>query len=187
MPPSYEEIRQEFGFASLNSARKHLLQLHRNARPAPPSTERTSCTSGRPRSLEEPKARARDHRAGRRPAGGVNAAASRDGRRGRTRGKALGKSDEVPDSIDVPESLSTILKRGEHFALRVTTGDSMIDDGIYEKLCGESGGNDGRGDSGLDLEIEAGGAVHDECHQRCDLIDAWIPTVAWWVYPSCRK
>ena len=29
MPPSYEEIRQEFGFAALNSARKHLLQLHR--------------------------------------------------------------------------------------------------------------------------------------------------------------
>ena len=38
------------------------------------------------------------------------------------------EAEEVPDSIDVPESL---LKRGEHFALRVT-GDSMIDDGIYE-------------------------------------------------------
>ena len=29
MPPSYEEIRREFGFASLNSVRKHLLQLQR--------------------------------------------------------------------------------------------------------------------------------------------------------------
>jgi repressor LexA len=29
MPPSYEEIRREFRFASLNSARKHLLQLDR--------------------------------------------------------------------------------------------------------------------------------------------------------------
>ena len=29
MPPSYDEIRREFGFASLNSARKHLLQLDR--------------------------------------------------------------------------------------------------------------------------------------------------------------
>ena len=37
-------------------------------------------------------------------------------------------AEEIPETVDVPESL---LRRGEHFALRVT-GDSMVDDGIYE-------------------------------------------------------
>ena len=108
MPPSYEEIRQEFGFASLNSARKHLLQLHRKGFIRSP-------WKNQKRALEivdqdEPA------RAARLPMLGAVVA-----------GEPL-ESEEVMDSIEVPESL---LRRGEHFALRVT-GDSMIDDGIHE-------------------------------------------------------
>jgi len=108
MPPSYEEIRQEFGFASLNSARKHLLQLHRKGFIRSP-------WKNQKRALEiieqedAPKAATL-------PLLGTVVA-----------GVPV-EAEEVPDSIDVPESL---LKRGEHFALRVT-GDSMIDDGILE-------------------------------------------------------
>ncbi len=108
MPPSYEEIRQEFGFASLNSARKHLLQLHRKGFIRSP-------WKNQKRALEiieqedAPKAATL-------PLLGTVVA-----------GVPV-EAEEVPESIDVPESL---LKRGEHFALRVT-GDSMIDDGIYE-------------------------------------------------------
>lgn len=108
MPPSYEEIRQEFGFASLNSARKHLLQLHRKGFIRSP-------WKNQKRALEiieqedAPKAATL-------PLLGTVVA-----------GVPV-EAEEVPDSIDVPESL---LKRGEHFALRVT-GDSMIDDGIFE-------------------------------------------------------
>lgn len=108
MPPSYEEIRQEFGFASLNSARKHLLQLHRKGFIRSP-------WKNQKRALEivdqvdPPKAASLPL------LGAVVAGVPVD-------------SEEVPETVDVPESL---LRRGEHFALRVT-GDSMIEDGIHE-------------------------------------------------------
>ncbi len=108
MPPSYEEIRQEFGFASLNSARKHLLQLHRKGFIRSPWKNQKRALEIIER--EEPP------RAATLPLLGTVVAG------------APVEAEEIPDSIDVPESL---LKRGEHFALRVT-GDSMIDDGICE-------------------------------------------------------
>ena len=108
MPPSYEEIRQEFGFASLNSARKHLLQLHRKGFIRSPWKNQKRALE----IIEQEDA----PRAATLPLLGTVVA-----------GVPV-EADEVPDSIDVPESL---LKRGEHFALRVT-GDSMIDDGIHE-------------------------------------------------------
>lgn len=108
MPPSYEEIRREFGFASLNSARKHLLQLHRKGYIRSP-------WKNQKRALEIVE-REDPPKAAKLPLlGSVVAGAPIE-------------SEEVPDTIDVPESL---LRRGEHFALRVS-GDSMVDDGIHE-------------------------------------------------------
>ena len=108
MPPSYEEIRQEFGFASLNSARKHLLQLHRKGYIRSP-------WKNQKRALEIVDKEEVAKAATLPLLGDVAAGIPVD-------------SEEVPESIDVPESL---LRRGEHFALRVR-GDSMIDDGIRE-------------------------------------------------------
>jgi repressor LexA len=108
MPPSYDEIRREFGFSSLNSARKHLLQLHRkgfisspwqNQKRALVITEEETP----PRAVALPLL------------GTVVA------------GEPL-ESEEVGGSVDVPEAL---LRRGEHFALRVR-GDSMRNDGILD-------------------------------------------------------
>lgn len=108
MPPSYEEIRQEFGFASLNSARKHLLQLHRKGFIRSP-------WKNQKRALEIVD-REEAPRAAKLPLlGSVVAGVPLD-------------SEEIPETIEVPESL---LRRGEHFALRVS-GDSMVDDGIHE-------------------------------------------------------
>jgi len=108
MPPSYEEIRQEFGFASLNSARKHLLQLHRKGFIRSPWKNQKRAleivdSEEPPRAVSLPLL------------GSVAAGVPTE-------------SEEIPENIDVPEHL---LRRGEHFALRVT-GDSMIDDGIHE-------------------------------------------------------
>ncbi len=108
MPPSYEEIRREFGFASLNSARKHLLQLHRKGFIRSP-------WKNQKRALEIVEV-AEAPRAVSLPLLGTVAA-----------GKPL-LSEEVDGSIEVPESM---LRRGEHFALRVR-GDSMIEDGIHD-------------------------------------------------------
>lgn len=108
MPPSYEEIRQEFGFASLNSARKHLLQLHRKGYIRSP-------WKNQKRALEIIEQEEVPRAAAIPLLGTVIAGAPLE-------------SEEVPESIEVPESL---LRRGEHFALRVH-GDSMIEDGIHE-------------------------------------------------------
>jgi repressor LexA len=108
MPPSYEEIRQEFGFASLNSARKHLLQLHRKGFIRSP-------WKNQKRALEIVEREERPLAAKLQLLGTVVAGNPLD-------------SEEVPEEIEVPESL---LRRGEHFALRVR-GDSMIDDGIHD-------------------------------------------------------
>lgn len=108
MPPSYEEIRQEFGFASLNSARKHLLQLHRKGFIRSP-------WKNQKRALEIVEREERPVAAKLPLLGTVVAGRPLD-------------SEQVEDEVDVPESL---LRRGEHFALRVR-GDSMIDDGIHD-------------------------------------------------------
>ena len=108
MPPSYEEIRRDFGFASLNSARKHLLQLHRKGFIRSP-------WKNQKRALEIVEA-AEAPRAAALPLLGTVAA-----------GKPI-LSEEVEGTIEVPESM---LRRGEHFALRVR-GDSMVEDGIRD-------------------------------------------------------
>ncbi|MGH9323901.1 MAG: transcriptional repressor LexA [Vicinamibacteria bacterium] len=108
MPPSYDEIRREFGFASLNSARKHLLQLHRKGFIRSP-------WKNQKRALEIVESQ-EQARAAMLPLLGTVVA-----------GRPL-ESDEVPEAVEVPESM---LRRGEHFALRVR-GDSMIDDGIHD-------------------------------------------------------
>jgi repressor LexA len=108
MPPSYDEIRQEFGFASLNSARKHLLQLHRKGFIRSP-------WKNQKRALEIVEEETTPRAAALELLGTVVA------------GTPL-ESDEVSESVDVPESM---LGRGEHFALRVR-GDSMIGDGIHD-------------------------------------------------------
>jgi repressor LexA len=108
MPPSYEEIRQEFGFASLNSARKHLLQLHRKGFIRSP-------WKNQKRALEIVEREEQPVAAKLRLLGTVVAGNPLD-------------SDEVEEEVEVPESL---LRHGEHFALRVR-GDSMVDDGIHD-------------------------------------------------------
>lgn len=108
MPPSYDEIRTEFGFASLNSARKHLLQLHRKGYIRSPWKNQKRALE----IVEQEEA----PRAATVPLLGTVVA-----------GEPL-ESEEVPDWVEIPESL---LRRGEHFALRVR-GDSMIEDGIHE-------------------------------------------------------
>jgi repressor LexA len=108
MPPSYEEIRKEFRFASLNSARKHLLQLDRKGFIRSP-------WNNQKRALEIVE-KEEAPRAATLPLLGTVVA-----------GAPL-ESEEVPETVEIPESL---LRRGEHFALRVS-GDSMIEDGIHE-------------------------------------------------------
>lgn len=108
-PPSYEEIRMEFGFASLNSVRKHLQQLERKGFIKSP-------WGNQKRALEIVADRPEAAAAVSLPLLGTVAA-----------GGPL-EAPEVPESIDVPEVL---LGRGEHFALKVT-GDSMVEDGIHE-------------------------------------------------------
>jgi repressor LexA len=108
MPPSYDEIRREFGFASLNSARKHLLQLHRKGFIRSP-------WKNQKRALEIVESETAPRAASLPLLGTVAAGAPLE-------------SEEIPETVDVPESM---LGRGEHFALRVR-GDSMIDDGIHE-------------------------------------------------------
>jgi repressor LexA len=108
MPPSYDEIRREFGFASLNSARKHLLQLHRKGFIRSP-------WKNQKRALEIVEAH-EVRRVAALPLVGSVAA-----------GKPL-LSEEADGAVEVPEAM---LRRGEHVAFRVR-GDSMIEDGIRD-------------------------------------------------------
>ena len=104
--PSYEEIRRSLGFRSLNAVSKHLKQLE---------------LRGVLRSPWDNKKRALDIL----PlnAGGVSIPFL-----GVVAAGTPIEAVEIPESIEVPESL---LGSGENFALRVK-GDSMIDDGIRE-------------------------------------------------------
>jgi repressor LexA len=108
MPPSYEEIRQRFGFASLNSARKHLLQLDRKGFIRSP-------WKNQKRALEIVEQEESPQAASLPVAGSVGA------------GKPL-VSEEPDGTVEVPLSM---LRDGEHVALRVQ-GDGMVDDGILD-------------------------------------------------------
>lgn len=104
--PSYEEIRQHLGFQSLNAVYKHLKQLEQRG-------YLSSLWKNRKRALELVPLRTGSLSL---PFLGVVAA-----------GTPI-EAIEVPESIDVPESL---LGSGNNFALRVR-GDSMIDEGIRD-------------------------------------------------------
>jgi repressor LexA len=108
--PSYEEIRQHFEFGSLNSVRKHLQQLERKGFIITPWGNQKRALQIAPDKLDPAPS------AVKLPLLGFVAA-----------GSPL-ETLEVPESIEVPESL---LRRGEHFALRAR-GDSMVDDGVFD-------------------------------------------------------
>ncbi len=105
-PPSYDEIRRALGFKSLNSVYKHLKQLESKG-------YIKSEWGNKKRTLELLPLRAN---AAKIPFLGYVAA-----------GTPI-EPIEVPESIDVPESL---LCGENNFALRVT-GDSMVDEGIRD-------------------------------------------------------
>ena len=104
--PSYEEVRKNLGFKSLNSVSKHLKQLEQRGYLRTP-------WNNRKRALELVPLRpaAADI-----PFLGTVAA-----------GTPI-EAVEVPESIEVPESF---LGNGNNFALRVR-GESMIEDGIRD-------------------------------------------------------
>lgn len=105
--PSYEDIQKNLGFKSLASVTKHLKQLESRGYIRSP-------WSNKKRALElVPIATAMTRSI---PFLGTVAA-----------GTPI-EAVEVPDSIEVPNSL---LRGGNNFALRVR-GDSMIDEGIRE-------------------------------------------------------
>jgi repressor LexA len=108
MPPSYEEIRREFGFASLNSARKHLLQLHRKGFIRSP-------WKNQKRALEIVDEDEAPRAVRLRVLGSIAA------------GKPVIAPGEA-ETVEVPQSL---LRKGEHFALRVQ-GDGMAEDGMVD-------------------------------------------------------
>jgi repressor LexA len=108
--PSYEEIRQHFGFGSLNSVRKHLQQLERKGYIRTPWANQKRALELVPEKLDPPPSALKIPLLGTVVAGGPLEAV------------------ETPGMVEVPESL---LARGEHFALQVL-GDSMKDDGIFE-------------------------------------------------------
>ncbi len=104
--PSYEEIRRQLGFRSLNAVFKHLKQLEeRGYLRSPPKN--------RKRAIELLPLRSGSMSI---PFLGVVAA-----------GTPI-EAVEVPESIEVPESF---LGNGSNFALRVR-GDSMVEEGIRE-------------------------------------------------------
>jgi repressor LexA len=104
--PSYEEIRQNLGFRSLNAVFKHLKQLEQRG-------YIQSLWKNKKRALELLPLRAGAISI---PFLGVVAA-----------GTPI-EAVEIPESVEVPESF---LANGNNFALRVK-GDSMIEEGIRE-------------------------------------------------------
>jgi repressor LexA len=103
-PPSYQEIQQYFGFRSLNAVAKHLKQLERKGYLESPWGNQKRAFRLLP--LRTTAAAV--------PFLGMVAAG------------APIEAVEVPDALDVPESL---LAGDNNFALKVE-GDSMIDEGI---------------------------------------------------------
>ncbi len=104
--PSYEEIRRNLGFQSLNAVYKHLKQLERRGMIQSPWQNRKRALDLLPVTTGAVSI----------PFLGVVAAG------------APIEAVELPESIEVPESF---LGGGDNFALRVQ-GESMIDEGIRE-------------------------------------------------------
>ena len=104
--PTYDEIRQYFGFNSFQSVQKHLAQLERKGYIRIPERNRS-------RMIELV---ARGGRTAVLPLAGTVAA-----------GTPI-EAIEDQESVDVPEEM---LGRGDYFALRVR-GDSMKEDGIID-------------------------------------------------------
>ncbi len=104
--PSYEEIRENLGFRSLNAVFKHLKQLEQRGCIRSPRKNQKRALELLPLSIGAVSI----------PFLGVVAA-----------GIPI-EAVEVPESIEVPESF---LSGGDNFALRVK-GDSMIEEGIRE-------------------------------------------------------
>ncbi len=109
--PTYEEIRRHFGFVSLNSVRKHLQQLEGKGYINTPWANQKRAVRIADEKLDAP-----DLAVVRLPFLGTV-----------TAGEPL-EAPETPESIAVPEAL---LRRGEHFVLRVR-GESMLGDGIHD-------------------------------------------------------
>jgi len=103
-PPSYTEIRDHFGFRSLNSVVKHLKQLERKGYLESPWDNQKRALQLRP----------------------LRTTAATVPFLGRVAAGVPLEMIEVPETVEVPESL---LAGGNNFALQVE-GDSMVDEGI---------------------------------------------------------
>ena len=106
--PSYEEIRKNLGFRSLNSVSKHLKQLEKRGYLQSPWNNQKRALDLMPLHTRTGAAAI--------PFLGIVAA-----------GTPI-EAIEIPESIEVPESF---LGSGNNFALQVR-GESMIDEGIRE-------------------------------------------------------
>lgn len=104
--PSYEEVRQNLGFKSLNAVYKHLKQLEQRGYLQTPGNNKKRALDLVP----------------------VKPAAISIPFLGTVAAGIPIEAVEMPESIEVPENF---LGNGNNFALRVR-GDSMIDDGIRD-------------------------------------------------------
>jgi len=105
-PPSYQEIQDYFGFRSLNSVVKHLKQLERKGYLESPWGNQKRAFRLLP----------------------LRTTAATIPFLGRVAAGAPIEAVEMPESVEVPESL---LAGGNNFALQVQ-GESMIDEGIRD-------------------------------------------------------
>ncbi len=105
-PPSYQEIQDYFGFRSLNSVVKHLKQLERKGYLESPWGNQKRAFRLLP----------------------LRTTAATIPFLGRVAAGAPIEAVEIPEAVEVPESL---LAGGNNFALQVQ-GESMIDEGIRD-------------------------------------------------------
>ena len=105
-PPSYQEIQDYFGFRSLNSVVKHLKQLERKGYLESPWGNQKRAFRLLP----------------------LRTTAATIPFLGRVAAGAPIEAVEMPESVEVPESL---LAGGNNFALQVQ-GESMVDEGIRD-------------------------------------------------------
>jgi repressor LexA len=105
-PPSYQEIQDYFGFGSLNSVVKHLKQLERKGYLESPWGNQKRAFRLLP----------------------LRTTAATIPFLGRVAAGAPIETVEIPEAVEVPESL---LAGGNNFALQVQ-GESMVDEGIRD-------------------------------------------------------
>jgi repressor LexA len=105
-PPSYQEIRDYFGFRSLNSVVKHLKQLERKGYLESPWGNQKRAFRLLP----------------------LRTTAATIPFLGRVAAGAPIEAVDIPEAVEVPESL---LAGGNNFALQVQ-GESMVDEGIRD-------------------------------------------------------